>query len=44
MSAAIAIGEFVKVVTHTSPGNNRPCGIGFVEAVQGVGAAMTTTV
>jgi hypothetical protein len=44
MSPAVAIGEFVKVITGTSPGNNRPCGIGFVESVQGVGAATAATV
>jgi hypothetical protein len=44
MKPAVAIGEFVKVESDTSPGNNRPCGIGFVESVQGVGAATTATV
>jgi hypothetical protein len=44
MSPALAIGEFVKVVTNTSPGNNRPCSIRFVESVQGVGAVTTPTI
>jgi hypothetical protein len=44
MKPAVAIGEFVKVESDTSPGNIRPCGIGFVESVQGVGAATTATV
>jgi hypothetical protein len=44
MKPAVVIGEFVKVKGDTSPGNNRPCVIGFVESVQGVGAATTATV
>jgi hypothetical protein len=44
MSPAIGIGEFVTVETDTSPVNNRPCGIRFVESVQGVRAATTATI